>query len=105
MKVLCYEDCQKINEVVEHILAHPNDPVWSVKKKFNLSKDEYDMISELMMPALRQKNNAHELKVKIGSILRNMQMEKERFEDARNQQNAVSDQSGDNSVRRVQVGA
>lgn len=55
MTVLNLDECQKINTVVDYIVAHPAMTVEKVKRTFNLSKDEYDMISELMMPAVRWK--------------------------------------------------
>lgn len=105
MKVLCLDDCRKINEVIDYIIDHYNTPIGEIKKRFGLSNEEYDMISELMMPAMRQYNIAYNFKAKAGSLLNKLKMEKERFEDARNQPGAARDQSGDDSVRRVQVGA
>lgn len=53
MTILNLDECRKINTVVDYIVAHPAATVEQVKSAFKLSKDEYDMISELMMPAVR----------------------------------------------------
>lgn len=55
MTIVNLEDCRKINVVVDFIITHPAVTVEKVKRTFNLSTDEYDMISELMMPAMRQR--------------------------------------------------
>lgn len=52
------EDCKRINDIVDYILVHTQITVADVKEKFNLSKEEYDLISELMMPAMRWYNRA-----------------------------------------------
>lgn len=53
MTILNLDECRKINMVVDYIVAHPAATVERVKSQFNLNKEEYDMISELMMPAVR----------------------------------------------------
>jgi hypothetical protein len=53
MTVLNLDECRKINTIVDYIVAHPAATVERVKSQFKLSNDEYDMISELMMPAVR----------------------------------------------------
>lgn len=54
MTVLNLDDCRKINIVVDYILDHQAKTVRNVKDLFGLSGEEYDMISELMMPAMRR---------------------------------------------------
>ena len=53
MTTLNLDECRQINTVVDYIMAHPATTVERVKHQFKLSKEEYDMISELMMPAVR----------------------------------------------------
>lgn len=58
MTVLNRDECKKVNEIVDYILVHKGISVADVKEKFGLSKEEYEMISELMMPPLRWYNRA-----------------------------------------------
>lgn len=53
MNILNLDECQKINTVVDYIVDHPAISAERIKNAFKLNKDEYDMISELMMPAIR----------------------------------------------------
>lgn len=61
MTILNLDECRKINTVVDYIVAHPAATVERVKSAFKLSKDEYNMISELMMPAVRWRAAARDL--------------------------------------------
>lgn len=79
MTVLNKSETDKINEVVDYILTHYNTTVGAVKRKFNLTKDEYEMISELMMPALRYFNEAKRLEAGINAIKNKYKIEEERF--------------------------
>ena len=79
MTVLNKSETDKINEVVDYILTHYNTSVGAVKRKFNLTKDEYEMISELMMPALRYFNEAKRLEMGINAVKNKYKIEEERF--------------------------
>lgn len=61
MTVLDLDECRKVNTIVDYIVAHPAATVERVKSTFNLSKEEYDMISELMIPAVRWRATARDL--------------------------------------------
>ena len=82
MTILNKAECDKINEVIDYILAHQNAKVKDVKTRFNLTDAEYDMISDLMMPAQRQWSLQMHYRVRIGQILANLKREKEAIENA-----------------------
>lgn len=69
MTVINLDECRKINEIVDFIVTHHNISVEKVKEKFGLSKDEYDMISELMMPSIRWYNKAKRLESGIRALM------------------------------------
>ncbi len=79
MTVLNKGETDKICEVIDYILTHYNTSVGAVKRKFGLSKEEYDMISDLMMPALRYFNEAKRLEMGIERIKNKYQIEREDF--------------------------
>ena len=64
MTILEKEDIKKINEVIDYIAVAQSATVGYIKRKFNLTKEEYDMISDLMMPAIRQRNNYRNMQTK-----------------------------------------
>lgn len=73
--ILTRDDCLKINEVVDYIIANRHTDkvtVGMVKEKFGLYDMEYQMISELMMPAMRQSAEADKWHLrhsqKVGNI-------------------------------------
>jgi hypothetical protein len=68
MTVLNLDDCRKINVVVDYILDHPAKTVRNVKDMFSLSGEEYDMISELMMPAMRRREAARKADQEITKL-------------------------------------
>lgn len=68
MTVLNLDDCRKINIVVDYILDHPAKTVRNVKDMFGLSSEEYDMISELMMPAMRRREAARKADQEITKL-------------------------------------
>lgn len=70
MTVLNYEERQKVNQVVEYIVTHYQVTVADVKEKFNLTNEEYDMISDLMMPAIRWYSRATHLEAGIRRLIR-----------------------------------
>ena len=82
MTILNKAECDKINEVIEYILVHQNAKVKDVKTRFNLTDAEYDMISDLMMPAQRQWSLHMHYRIRIGQILANLKREKEAKENA-----------------------
>lgn len=69
MTILEKEDCKKINDVVDYILVHTQTSVGDIKEKFHLTKEEYDMISDLMMPAMRWYNRARHYEMGISKLI------------------------------------
>lgn len=65
MTVLNLDECNKINTVSDYILDHPATPVNQVKSRFDLKENEYQMISDLMMPAMRRRETARKLNQEI----------------------------------------
>lgn len=70
MTVLNKIECDKVTEIEEYILTHYQVTVADVKKKFNLTSEEYDMIMDLIMPALRYFNRAKHLEAGIRRLIR-----------------------------------
>lgn len=70
MTVLNKSECDQIVEIIEFIIHHNQVSVADVKKKFNLSSEEYDMISDLMMPAIRYSNRVRELETGIRKLIK-----------------------------------
>lgn len=68
MTVLNLDECRKINIVVDYILDHPAKTVRNVKDLFGLNGEEYDMISELMMPAMRRREAARKADQEITKL-------------------------------------
>lgn len=68
MTVLNKDETDKINEVVDYIILNYQTSVGEVKQKYHLTKAEYDMISELMMPAIRWYNEARRLKAENNTL-------------------------------------
>ena len=68
MTVLTLDECRKINIVVDYILDHPAKTVRNVKDMFGLNGEEYDMISELMMPAMRRREAARKVDQEITKL-------------------------------------
>ena len=69
MTILPLDECRKINEIVDYIVMHRATTVAKVKEKFGLTNEEYDMISELMMPAIRYQNKAYRLEYGIRELM------------------------------------
>lgn len=70
MTILNKADCEKINQVVDYIIQHPKLSVAQIKRKFHLSSEEYDMISDLMMPAMRYSSRVTHLENGIRKLIR-----------------------------------
>ena len=75
MTVLNLDECRRVNTTVDYILDHPAKNVRSIKDTFGLNSKEYDMISELMMPAMRRREGTRKaeqentkLRAKIKSL-------------------------------------
>jgi len=83
MVILPKEDQDKIVQVIEYILAHPGTKVKVIKEKFDLTMEEYDQISTLMMPAQRQYSLVISHKMKLSKLLEKLGEEKEKFENAK----------------------
>lgn len=43
-------------KVMDYILKHPNVTVADIRERFSISSDEYNMIFDLCMPVIRNKN-------------------------------------------------
>lgn len=69
MTILSLDECRKVNEVVDYILTHYSASIGNIKKKFDLTTEEYDMISELMMPAIHYYNRARHLECGIAKLI------------------------------------
>lgn len=89
MTILSKDERQKIGEVIDYILAHQQSSVASIKTRFNLTDEEYDQISDLMMPAQRQYSMMMHFKVrltkltgKLEALQRKLSIEKEKFSNA-----------------------
>ena len=70
MVILNKADCEKINTVVDYICEHYGVSVGEIKKKFGLTTEEYDMISDLMMPAIRYHARVRHLETGIRKLIR-----------------------------------
>ena len=69
MTVLRLDECRRVNEIVDFIVTHHGVSVAKVKEMYNLTAEEYDMISELMMPAIRYYNKAKRLESGIRGLM------------------------------------
>ena len=69
MTVLRLDECRLVNEIVDFIVTHHGVSVAKVKEMYNLTAEEYDMISELMMPAIRYYNKAKRLESGIRGLM------------------------------------
>lgn len=83
MVILPKEDQNKIVQVIDYILAHPRTKVKAIKEKFDLTMEEYDQISTLMMPAQRQYSLVISHKMRLSQLLSKLKEEKETFENAK----------------------
>lgn len=83
MVILPKEDQDKIVQVIDYILAHPGTKVKAIKEKFDLTMEEYDQISTLMMPAQRQYSLVVSHKMRLSQLLSKFGKEKETFENAK----------------------
>ena len=75
MTIIPADEREKINEAVEFMITRHSTSVAAVKKRFGLTSEEYDMISDLMMPALRQYNEVVHMKSQIGDLMRKLKEE------------------------------
>ena len=85
MTVLNLDECRKINTVVDYILDYPAKTVRNVKDLFGLSGEEYDMISELMMPAMRRREAARKADQEIMKLKYTMQLKDNKIAELENQ--------------------
>jgi hypothetical protein len=85
MTVLNLDDCRKINIVVDYILDHPAKTVRNVKDMFSLSGEEYDMISELMMPAMRRREAARKADQEITKLKMQLMAKDEKIAELEDQ--------------------
>lgn len=65
MVILPPMDREKVNRVVDYIIQHSSVTIEEVKKKFKLNSEEYEMIADLMMPALRYYNEVQRINKNI----------------------------------------
>lgn len=77
MHILNRDECEKINEVIEYMIHHPKVKVATIKRRFELTGPEYDMISDLMMPAMRQYAEIENLRFKIKQLIGKLKGEPE----------------------------
>lgn len=85
MTVLNLDDCRKINIVVDYILDHPAKTVRNIKDMFGLSNEEYDMISELMMPAVRRREAARKADQEITKLKMQLMAKDEKITELEDQ--------------------
>lgn len=83
MTIIPKDDINRVNEIADYVIQNPSVPVEKVKLKFGITSDEYDMISDLMMPALRYYNEAAHYRSDLHALLNSLEKEKEGFENAR----------------------
>lgn len=55
-------------KVMDYIRKHPNAIVIDIRQRFGLSKEEYDMIYDLMMPLIRGGNMSSYWKTKYVTL-------------------------------------
>lgn len=100
MTVLNRDECKRVNEIVDYILVHTNISVTDVKEKFGLSKEEYEMISELMMPPLRWYNRAKYYESGIKRLLSQYKEQDRQIEEQlRKEQEANEKHNEDENLR------
>ena len=85
MTVLNLDECRKINIVMDYILDHPAKTVRNVKDMFGLNGEEYDMISELMMPAMRRREAARKADQEITKLRVAMKIKDEKIAELEDQ--------------------
>ena len=100
MTVLTRTECKRINEIVDYILIHTNISVADVKEKFGLSKEEYEMISELMMPPLRWYNRSKYYETGIKKLISQYKDQDRQIEEQlRKEQEANEKYNEDENLR------
>ena len=68
MIILPSDQIERMNLVTEYILKHPTVSVYDIRRKFSLTKDEYEMIFELCMPYIRGGNSSSYWKLKYVTL-------------------------------------
>jgi hypothetical protein len=66
--ILPQDQIDRIVEVSDFILKHSNTTVGAIRKKFDLTIDEYNMIFDLCMPRIRAGSAAAYYKNKFGML-------------------------------------
>ena len=100
MTVLNRDECKKVNEIVDYILVHTGISVAGIKEKFGLSKEEYEMISELMMPPLRWYNRAKYYENGIKRLISQYKEQDRQIEEQlRKEQEANEEHNKDENLR------
>lgn len=80
MTVLNGSEIDNLVKIIEHLTIAPYTvTVEEIKKRYHLSKEEYDMCMDLAMPSIRKYNDARFYKqaymhtaLKLGKILQNL---------------------------------
>lgn len=59
MTVLTGDERDQVVQIIEYITKYKTSAtVGDIKKKFNLTKEEYDMCMDLAMPSIRHSNTS-----------------------------------------------
>lgn len=83
LTIIPHDECERINEIIDYILVHTESKytVSYIKEKFNLSDEEYEMISVLMLPAMRWYNANSRTKIALRQEIKLRNRERERSRD------------------------
>lgn len=82
MTIIPADEREHINEIIDYIIDNPTASVFHIKQKFKLSDDEYNMISDLMMPAQKQYSKHMHYRIGLNRLLTKLRLEKEAKEHA-----------------------
>ena len=69
MQVIPQAQIDEMVEVMDYILAHPSISVADIKKHFELTAEEYNMIFDLCMPSIRKGNKTAYWKNRYSSVM------------------------------------
>ncbi len=83
LTIIPHDECERINEIIDYILVHTESKytVSYIKEKFELSDEEYEMISVLMLPAMRWYNANSRTKIALRQEIKLRDRERERSRD------------------------
>ena len=72
MTVLPKDQIDKMAQVMDDILKYPNLSIGELRKRYNLTVEEFDMIYDLCMPLIRETNVKRYWAVKAHYYIRKM---------------------------------